>query len=51
MDEESKLCTDYCASFAAGNFGKSRVGVDCRIASKTISNLMTLFFSIIHTFL
>ena len=27
MDEESKLCTDYCASFAAGNFGKSRVGV------------------------
>ena len=33
MNEESKLCTDYCASFAAGNFGKSRVGIDCRIAS------------------
>ena len=24
MDEESKLCTDYCASFAAGNFGKRK---------------------------
>ena len=36
MDEESKLCTDYCASFAAGNFGKSRVAARMLLPMRSV---------------